>query len=377
MSVPRRFHSRLLLVVFLFVSGLTLVSCDLGSNSSDELSPEEAADQISTSVEGLSEDMRTLEGGAFSTRLKAFLALQDGEVDSGEWIGQLFGRLQSILQVRDGRFDFEGSTGEYAWDADQQRWTSDGSSDDVVLRFPATETTQDNNAILTLSGYSDTQVSIEGETVYLPTAGSASLSVEGMDVFALDLSDVSYETEGERGVPVPRSFRLDVFTAPYTHSFELATNSSTNVAFSFGLRNDDQLVGRLSTNVLLTTDDYDDLEATDVEEVSGAVDIGPDLAVGYAIQVGELAAFDDPSEEQINDRIDARIVYKGEELATLRYDKAAEEIEVVYTDGSVDPASEFYDDFLEEMEAIWSDYLDEGAFDVDATLERMARIVRR
>jgi hypothetical protein len=29
------------------------------------------------------------------------------------------------------------------------------------------------------------------------------------------------------------------------------------------------------------------------------------------------------------------------------------------------------------MEAIWSDYLDEGAFDVDATLERMARIVRR
>jgi hypothetical protein len=107
------------------------------------------------------------------------------------------------------------------------------------------------------------------------------------------------------------------------------------------------------------------------------VDIGPDLAVGYAIQVGELAAFDDPSEEQINDRIDARIVYKGEELATLRYDKAAEEIEVVYTDGSVDPASEFYDDFLEEMEAIWSDYLDEGAFDVDATLERMARIVRR
>jgi hypothetical protein len=355
-SRNRRWIASLVLTVGGLVLGATLAGCDSGGSSRPDLSADGAADQIRASIDGLGESLRTMEGGAFSTRLKEFLRLQNGDARSGDWAGELIAGLETVLQTTDGRFDFSGSTGTYAWDAGQRSWEQRGSSENIVLRFPATETSQSNNATFTLSEYDDTGVPVDQETVYLPTAGNASLSVDGTEVFSVGLGNVAYDTESGLAVPIPQSLTLDVLTAPHTHLFELTSNGSTEYTFSFTLRNDDQSVAGLSTSVLLATANYDELQPTDVEELSGEVRIGPDLAVPYSIQVGELAGFDDPSEQQINDRVDATVVYNGQELATLRYDKSAEEIEVVFGDGSAEPASAFYEDFLQEMESAWSDY---------------------
>lgn len=128
----------------------------------------------------------------------------------------------------------------------------------------------------------------------------------------------------------------------------------------------------ISVEAQLATDNYDELEGTDVERLSGELRIGPDLKIPYTVQVGELAAFDDPTEEQINNRIDATIQSQEQELATLRYDAASERIEVVYSDGSVDPVSDFYDVFLNEMEAVWSEYL--GDRDLEAVLDAVGAV---
>jgi len=182
----------------------------------------------------------------------------------------------------------------------------------------------------------------------------------------VSLDGVEYTTEDGLEVPIPQSFSLEILTAPHTHTFSLAENSSTSYDFSFDLANGNELVAGVSVGAELATDNYDELEATDVSELSGELRIGPDLTVPYTIEVGELAAFDDPTEDQINDRIDATVEYQGQEIATLRYDEATERIMVVYSDGSVDPASEFYEEFLDEMGTVWSDYLSDGGFDLDA-----------
>lgn len=268
-----------------------------------------------------------------------------------------------MIESSDDRFRFDASTGVYVWDADAEQWVEEGGSDSVILEFPATEGATSNNATLELSQYTDTPLTVDGETVYLPTSGIGAISVDGSEVFSVDLSGVDYATEEGLEVPIPQSFSLEVLTAPHTHTFNLNENSSTDYDFSFDLRNGDQLVVGISVGAQLATNNYDELEPTDMEELSGELRIGPELTILYTIGVGELAAFDDPTEEQINNRIDATVESEGQELATLRYDEASERIEVVYSDGSIDPASDFFTEFLNDMEALWTGYLGGDTFE--------------
>jgi len=360
MHVHRR---RLLVLVCVVGFGFALGGCDQSGGMDEELSPDEAEERIGSAIDGLRESAGTLEEGAFSSSLKDFFGLSNGEATSESWAATLIGGLDSVIESTDERFQFDASTGEYAWDAGTKQWAENGSSDSIILEFPATQGATINNATFELSQYSDTPLAIDGETVYLPTSGVASLRVDDEEVFAVDLEGVDYTTEEGLDIPIPQSFALEIVTAPHTHTFTLNENSGTEYDFSFDLANGEQRVAGISVGAQLATDNYDELQGTDVEELSGELRIGPDLTIPYTVQVGELAAFGDPTEDQINDRIDATVQSQGQEIATLRFDKASERIEVVYSDGSIDPASTFYRDFLDEVEAIWSDYLGDEALE--------------
>ena len=358
--------SPLLRISFALILGLLLVSCDQGGNDSGEnLSPTESKRQIQASVDDLGDNFTSLEDGEFSSSFKTFLGLQDGETMSDDWAETVATGLSSVLETSSGRFDFDASRGEYDWDPAAEEWVEAGPSGDVVLNFPASQGAGSNNATLTISGYDDTQVVVDGETVYLPTDGSASLTVDGTEVFRIGLSGASFTMEDNLEASVPQAFDLTILTAPHEHILSLSGGGSSDVSFTYELRDDGELVTGLALDVMLATDDYGELQESDVDQVSGEIALGPDVVIPYTVNVGELASFDDPTEEQINNRIDAVVEYRGQEIATLRYDKDSEEFEVVYSDGSVDPASEFYDDFLDEMEGAWSDYLGDDDLEVD------------
>jgi len=86
-------------------------------------SPEEAKNQIEASIDGLAGSMETLEGGGFSTALKAFLGLQDGTATSEDWAERLVEDLDRVFESSENpdRFQFDASTGQYAWDADAKQ----------------------------------------------------------------------------------------------------------------------------------------------------------------------------------------------------------------------------------------------------------------
>ena len=354
--------------VFAAVLSVSLVGCDSGGGMEGDVSPEEASEQIETAFEGISDQAGTLEEGGFSSFMTDFLGAANGSFTSSRWVAQLTsGVAENIVVTTDGRFDFEATAGEYAWDAAESRWEEVGTSDDVILRFPSSEGTEPNDATLALREYGDEQVTIEGEETYLPTNVDAALTVGEEEVFSVRLSGVEYIQEDP--LALPTSFTLEILTAPHTHTFTLAQNSSTDFEFGFELRGPDEIVAGITTQALLTTDEYAELEGNDVEELSGQLRLGPDVEVPYTIQVGELSSADDPSEEQINNLFDATVEYQGTEVASLRYDEEIEGIEVVYSDGSTESASDFFEPFLDELESAFSDFIGDNGADLDQVID--------
>ena len=209
-----------MLIVLLVVGlGTAVTSCDGGGGMGD-LSPDEAENRINSSIDGLSESMGTLEGGGFSTALKDFLGLQNGEATSEEWAERLVEELDTVFESSENpdRFQFEESTGEYAWDSGTRQWTEQGSSGSVILQFPASEGASSNNTTLELSQYSDTDLTVDGETVYLPTSGTGSISVGDSEVFSVNLSEGDYTTEDGLEVPIPHvSFSAAVEQDDWCH----------------------------------------------------------------------------------------------------------------------------------------------------------------
>jgi len=330
------------------------------------VSAEEAAQQIDSGFSDVSSQASTLEEGPFSDFMEGFLDASNGGYGSAQWVAKLTqGVAENVVVTRNGRFDYEETTGVYEWSSEDDAWTRTGSSDDVVLQFPSSEGQDANDATLTMADYDDESVNVNGETVYLPTTALVSLTVDGTEVFSVDLTGVEYTQDGD--LTLPTAFALEIFTAPHTHTFTLTENSSTDFAFGFELRGPEEVVTGLTVQAMLATDDYAELEDTDVEEVSGRLRIGPDLSVPYTVQVGRLAALDDPSEAQINQNVDATVEYDGTNLATLRYDDEEERIEVVYADGSTDPASDFLEPFVDDLESTFSSY--SGTADLDDAID--------
>jgi hypothetical protein len=353
--------------LFVLLLGLVVASCDQ-AGVLQKASSEQARTHIESALDGLAESMRTLEQGAFSTAVKNVLGLDDGVATSADWAAQLGSELNSVIEVTDDdRFRFDESTGVYVWDADDQTWVQTDSAEAIVLRFPASKRATSNNATLTLHSYSDVERSIRGRSVYLPDSGTASLMVDSTEVFSATLADITF-APGLSRFPIPTALSLDVLTAPHTHVVRWEETGTGRYTLSAETRNNDQLVAGLSTTVQAGFS----RDGLPVDSLSGDARIGPSLTVPYTVEVDELQALDDPSAEQINDPIDARIDYDGETIATLRYDGTDEEVNVVYLDGTAEPAAAFYKDFLKELQSIWSDYL--GGEVVKAVQEALSSV---
>jgi len=337
--------------LFLLLLGLVIASCDQGTIPPKKPSSAQARQNIESALDGLAESMRTLEEGAFAAAVKNVLGLEEGTASSADWATQLGTELPSVIAVgENGRFHFDESTGIYAWDAANQTWVQTDSADVIVLRFPASESA--TSATLRITSYSDVEHSVEGETVYLPESGAASLTVDSTEVFSVVLADAAYAPGSNSGFPFPTSFSVNVLTAPHRHAFRLKQAGPGRYAFSAETRNDGTPVAGLSATAQARLS----RDGPTVDTLSGTVRIGPRLTLPYAIDVDELRDLNSPSGDEINALIDARVEYEGQSSATLRYDDE-DEVIVVYPDGTADPASSFYEPFLTDLRSIWSSFL--------------------
>lgn len=316
----------------------------------DELSAEEARTQVQNTDRELSTNVSQLNSGAFSTTMRG-LFFSDGVTSSGKDahvpLGYvLLDSLDSVIRTTDGRLDFESSTGEYTWEGEQAGWASTGSSDRIRLNFP-TSRGASNTATFTLSGYSDTNITIDGESEYVPEIIAASLTIEGEEVFAVDLSNTEFYDAQLDGTQVLKNALLSVLTAPQRHTFEWSSPSKQEFEFAFDLvkpENDDPLVAGLAATAILK-DDFENVSgAEDVDELSGTVSLGPNVTIDYTLQVDELAALgDDPSTQEVNDNLTATMMYQDQPIGDINVTEQ-DGPALVYNDGTEVPLGEIFDD---------------------------------
>lgn len=334
--------------------GFVLVSCD-GSDKHGELPPDEAADRIQTSMDDFGENLRTLEEGRFSSATKTFFGLDNGTASAADWASRLLSELEAVAVKTDPFFSLEAGTGEFAWDGPNQTWGTESAADDLILHFPLEEGAK-NDATFTLRNYVQDDFSVEGELMVVPTEIDAFGSVNDAETFSVRLTNVQLETHDGLNTPVPESLSLTLFTAPYTHRLEVTKRSLASYDVTYDLRSDDEVVAAVSANVVLTLTGDEPIGMGWVEELVGQARLGAHLVVPFSLEPRPIAETDDPSEDMINDHLDASVRYQDRDAASLRYDKPTDGIEIVYSDGSTDSVSQLLADFIQEMEDVWRAY---------------------
>lgn len=368
--------TRLFSLLSLAVLGVALVGCDSsGSDMGGELSTDEAKTRVQTVDRDLSSDVSALNSGAFSTTV-GDLFFAGGTATNRKAAEAPLGivlldSLDSVIQTSDGRLDFEASTGEYTWEGEQTGWTSVGPSDGIVLTFPTTRGAS-NTATFTLSGYSDTNVTVDGDSEYVPKLVDASLTVDGREIFAVDLSNTAFYDAQVNGTQVLRSALLSVLTAPQRHTFEWSSPSKQEFEFAFDLvkpENDDQLVLGLRAAATLKNDVEDVSGAEDIDEVTGAVNLGPNVTIDYTLQVDELAVLGkDPSAQEVNDNLTATMMYQGQKVGDIQLSEDRGPV-LVYNDGEEEPLAQVFKN-------TFSTFTQSGSGSVTAAMKTAADRVR-
>ncbi len=347
----RMISKRLFSLLSVAALGIALLGCDsAGTDTGGELSTDEAKTRVQSVDRDLSADLSELNTGAFSTTMQGLFS-SDGSTNSKDGhlpLGYvLLDSLDNVIQMSDGRLDFQASTGEYNWDS-ENGWTSAGSSSSIVLNFP-TSRGASNTATFELAGYSDTNVTIDGDSEYIPELIAASLTVGGDDVFAVDLSNTAFYDGQVNGTQVPKSFLLSVLTAPQRHTFELSSPSTQEFEFAFDLvkpEEDNQLVLGLLTTATLKNDFQEVSGAEDVDELSGTLNVGPNVAIEYSIQVDELAALgDDPSTQEVNDNFTGTMMYQDQKVGDIELTDQEGPV-LVYNNGDEVPLAQVFDNTL-------------------------------
>ncbi|MCS3665483.1 hypothetical protein GGP65_003126 [Salinibacter ruber] len=328
-----RLRSAALLLAFTLV-GAGLLGCDQGGTS-PPMTAEEARPQIIESASGLQGAAATFEQTPLARLSEAMMTSGSEGRTVSPWGKALTSGLGAVLDTTGGDFNYDASTGVYVWNPDTQAWRQERPADSLILRFPESPDAPSKNATFTLSRYETQSVPILGSTEEVPTRVGASLSVDSTKVFALDLEDVSFTSL----LGIPQSFSLDVTANPLAFTTSLEPGQNETFQYEDRFRNDGQPVTATTATVDLSPDDAEGDDST-LGRVEGTTQVGQDLAIEYAADVGALSALEDASADEINNRVSVDVLLQGNQVATLRYDGSAEQVIVEYTDGTTEPLSD-------------------------------------
>ncbi len=328
-----RLRSAALLLAFALV-GAGLFGCDQGGTS-PPMTADEARRQIIESASGLQGAAATFEQTPLARLSEAMMTSGSEGRTVSPWGKALTSGLGAVLDTTGGDFNYDASTGVYVWNPDTQAWRQERPADSLILRFPESKDAPSNNATFTLSRYETQSVTIIGSTEEVPTRVGASLSVDSTKVFALDLEDVSFTSL----LGIPQSFSLDVTANPLAFTTSLEPGQNGTFQYEDRFRNDGQPVTATTATVDLSPDGAEG-DGSTLGRVEGTTQVGQDLAIEYAADVGALSALEDASADEISDRVSVDVLLQGNQVATLRYDGSAEQVIVEYTDGTTEPLSD-------------------------------------
>ena len=306
----------------------------------------------------------TMKNGAMMNSMVAFTGLSDGEALKEEFIEAIFAKMgDAIGEVEvpdDSKFYFDSYTGTWAYNSTDSTWNrSNTPSDKIVVQFPSDDAQTSNNVEATLSGYVDEKYVFDLEDVWLPKAFSLSVTKDGTKIGGIDLDGLALEQSND--VVIPTLVSGSVFLAPFTFSIDGERVTSTEVEASIGLDDGTRCEYSMSSKLKLKHDDYENIMDEDFVSIEGSVGHNS-MMVKYFVDIAKIMEYESANDEMtvdvVNDNIDFDVLMNNTEIGNLILkENSAEEVEVhmVYKDGTSENTSVYYEPFIEDVEALFSD----------------------
>ncbi len=296
---------------------------------------------------------------AVTVLFRNFLNMSDGDALNEDWIEDMTEELEDVIDfdhVEDNsRFDLAHHAGTHIFDATSQTWLKTNNvTDKMVFQFPAEPSATANNAELIIDMYADKQVTINDETMFLPTAMHAAMNVDSEKVFEISVYNVTYADNA--GYQLPVEISAQMFMDPMGMNIKVSRVSTNEYEMEMNF-SDGNLCGiGVAMQLELADDDFENLSEDAIQKVAVQVNVG-ELSIRTLGDVASLFQLDDdPTETQINAGLDLDMFFKDLKIADLEINEDMETVLVFYKDSTFEDSAVFYDGFWDDLTAIWTEF---------------------
>ena len=295
---------------------------------------------------------------AVTVLFKNFLNMSDGEALNEDWISDLSEELEDVVDVQhiedNSRLDLAYHAGTHIYDATSETWSKTNDvSDRMIFNFPASPTATTNNVELVMDMYEDKMVTIDNEEMFLPTAMHAAMNIDGIRTFEITVSKVTYADNA--GYQLPVEIEAELFMDPMEMSISVLRGTTTfyqgDIEFSDGNLCDIEMRVQLE----LEDDDFENLTEESIKTLGVRVNVGK-LSIETLGDIATLITLDDPTDTQVNNLLDLDVLFDNMKIADLEVNQDMETVIIFYKDGTSEDSSVFYEGFLDDLEAIWTEF---------------------
>jgi hypothetical protein len=313
--------------------------------------------QITSMTNDVTSIVQEVEGSLSFQLLNEYLNIEDAEVMNEDWVESMIEGLNNTINFEDqinnnNLFDFEANQGVYEWNNNTNTFDLSSNSNNIQISFPSSPTSIINNAIFTLSGYNDDNVFIDGENFFLPTYVNANLTVDGIEIFSL-VSSISYDD------PIPTSINTTIYVNPMTIQIQGQQVTPFNFEAQINIQTNNQADINFYANVLLNSDDYENLEGNNIENISTNLSVG-DMTFNAFMNCNLIDFDDDVSTETINNATNVDVTNNGSVIANLELielENGDYDVSIVHCDGTTESSEIYYEPFIQDVEDILYPYM--------------------
>lgn len=248
--------------------------------------------------------------------------------------------------------NFQNYEGVYTWDASSDQFTKVASPGKMEVLVSGSYGSSSNDFRLVLEGLSETTARIDGEQFQVPTGLTSSVYWKNTRIAGLTIDHLTIDPTGNTTLPV--SFRAEVYTAPFTHTFQVSRSDSKNYQARFEMENNGGCSYELFVSAVSNVSTYENFELEEnLVSASGYFD-AQGLKYQFAMN-GAIMQLDDPTNAEINEYIDVDLYSGGEKIGEL-FLNADDQVMLVSNDGTQTNAEDLLMPHLEAIENLFSDF---------------------
>ena len=331
---------------------------------------EEDQEQVERSIEMLMDCLEVLETGDFSNLL--INIYDNADSDTTDFHENMIEAIENIpnyqplidLDYPNEPFNIQNYFGTYTYNSQSETWTTAESNSMMKMVFPMFTNSNSNDTSISVSGVTEVLLDIE-DPIYIPTSLSIEMSHNDQRMLAFNIENVSYTMSGD--IPVPNDVNFNIYMNPFTHEFSIDKINDDLFSFGYSLSSGDGgCVNQIEASVKLLSTDYENLEDTDIDYISGSF-TSNSMEVEFNIDAEYLFALDDPTVIQINNFVDVNVIEDGVLLGEIVLQEDTDEeysLHMNFVDGTSVNVENFIvigldgEEFIQTLEGIFARYID-------------------